>query len=53
LYPKGSIISAEGRPAQEVFFLHKGCVRLYYHRDGEQITAAFPLKAALRGHAKA
>lgn len=51
-YAKGAIISQAGPPAREVFYIYKGCVRLYYYRDGAEITAAFSLEGAMTGPCK-
>ncbi len=51
-YKKGEIISPEGICAREVFFVNKGCVRLFYRRDGKEITAAFAFEGAFTGPCK-
>jgi CRP-like cAMP-binding protein len=36
--PKKFKLAEEGRIAKELFFINKGLVRLYYTKDGEEIT---------------
>jgi CRP-like cAMP-binding protein len=36
--PKKFKLAEEGKIARELFFINKGLVRLYYTRDGEEIT---------------
>lgn len=36
--PKKFILSKEGGIARELYFINKGLMRLYYTRDGEEIT---------------
>ena len=36
--PKKFTLIAEGQIARELFFINQGCVRLYYNRDGEDVT---------------
>lgn len=40
-YCKNEIIFAEGRVSDEIYFVTKGCVRLYYNVDGNEKTAFF------------
>ncbi|WP_347158252.1 Crp/Fnr family transcriptional regulator [Pontibacter chitinilyticus] len=36
--PKKFVLAAEGKVAQELYFINKGLVRLYYTKDGEELT---------------
>jgi CRP/FNR family transcriptional regulator, anaerobic regulatory protein len=36
--PKKFKLAEEGKTAKEIFFINKGLVRLYYTKDGEEIT---------------
>ena len=37
--PRKFKLAEEGKTAREMFFINKGLVRLYYTKDGEEITA--------------
>ncbi|WKN40767.1 Crp/Fnr family transcriptional regulator [Tunicatimonas pelagia] len=37
--PKRFLLIEEGTVAQEVYFINQGCLRLFYPREGEEITA--------------
>lgn len=38
---KGTIVLKEGQLTQESFFVLKGCIRVYYIKEGEEKTTAF------------
>ena len=38
---KGAILLKEGQKSQESYFVLKGCIRVYYIKDGEEKTTAF------------
>lgn len=38
---KGTILLKEGQKSQDSYFVLKGCIRVYYIRDGEEKTTAF------------
>ena len=38
---KGTVLLKEGQKSQESYFVIKGCIRVYYHIDGEERTTAF------------
>ncbi|WP_298486752.1 Crp/Fnr family transcriptional regulator [uncultured Maribacter sp.] len=40
-YHKNEIIFSEGKIANEIYFVNKGCVRLFYNVDGKDKTAFF------------
>jgi len=40
-YSKNEIFFAEGRISKEIYFVTKGCVRLFYNVDGKDRTAFF------------
>jgi len=40
-YKKNEIIFTEGKISNEIYFVTKGCVRLYYNVDGKDRTAFF------------
>lgn len=40
-YEKNEVIFSEGRISNEIYFLTKGCVRLFYNVDGKDKTAFF------------
>ena len=37
--PKNKVLIKDGEIAKEIFFINKGLLRLYYHNDGNLITA--------------
>lgn len=37
--PKRFLLTRQGDVARDVFFINKGLLRLYYHHDGEEVTA--------------
>jgi len=37
--PKKFSLVSEGSLAREVYFINKGCLRLFYNKDGEAVTA--------------
>ncbi|MEM9672131.1 MAG: Crp/Fnr family transcriptional regulator [Cyclobacteriaceae bacterium] len=37
--PKKFALVSEGKVAQEIYFINKGCLRLFYPKEGEEITA--------------
>lgn len=37
--PKGFVLIPEGKVARELYFINKGLLRLYYNKDGADITA--------------
>ncbi|MEM9022620.1 MAG: Crp/Fnr family transcriptional regulator [Bacteroidota bacterium] len=39
--PKKTILVEEGRTMREIYFVSKGCIRLFYNKDGEEITGLF------------
>ncbi|MCG8700607.1 MAG: Crp/Fnr family transcriptional regulator [Bacteroidales bacterium] len=41
IYHKNDIIFSEGKISDEIYFLTKGCVRLFYNVDGNDKTAFF------------
>ena len=41
VYQKNELIFAEGKIADEIYFITKGCVRLFYTVDGNERTAFF------------
>lgn len=38
---KGTVLLKEGQKSQESYFVLKGCIRVYYIKDGEEKTTAF------------
>jgi len=38
---KGTILLKEGQKSKDSYFVLKGCIRVYYIRDGEEKTTAF------------
>jgi CRP-like cAMP-binding protein len=38
---KGTVLLKEGQKSQEIYFVLKGCIRVYYIIDGEEKTTAF------------
>lgn len=38
---KGKVLLKEGQKSQEIYFVLKGCIRVYYIIDGEEKTTAF------------
>ncbi|MFM9838996.1 MAG: Crp/Fnr family transcriptional regulator [Cyclobacteriaceae bacterium] len=38
---KGTVLLKEGQKSQDCYFVLKGCIRIYYIRDGEEKTTAF------------
>lgn len=36
--PKKFLLTREGQVAREIFFINKGLLRLFYNKDGEEIT---------------
>jgi len=38
---KGTVLLKEGQKTQDSFFVLKGCIRVFYIRDGEEKTTAF------------
>jgi len=40
-YPKNEIIFSEGKISDEIYFVTKGCVRLFYNVEGNDKTAFF------------
>lgn len=40
-FKKGTIILKEGQKSKESFFVLKGCIRVYYIKDGEEKTTEF------------
>jgi CRP-like cAMP-binding protein len=38
---KGTVLLKEGQKSKESYFVLKGCIRVYYIRDGEEKTTAF------------
>ena len=43
-YPNGHLLLKEGQYAKEYYFVIKGCLRIYYLKDGEEKTVAFYLE---------
>lgn len=41
IYQKNDLIFTEGHISDEIYFVTKGCVRLFYHVDGNDKTAFF------------
>lgn len=39
--PKKSLLLQAGKIAREVYFIKKGCLRLYYEKEGADISAYF------------
>jgi len=37
--PKKFALVSEGKVAQEIYFINQGCLRLFYNKDGEKVTA--------------
>lgn len=37
--PKKFALVSEGKVAQEIYFINQGCLRLFYNKDGEEVTA--------------
>ncbi len=46
---KKTNLLSEGKVAHEVYFILKGCIRLYYEKDGEDISAYFFTEGAFAG----
>jgi CRP/FNR family transcriptional regulator, anaerobic regulatory protein len=44
IYHKNEVIFTEGKVSEEIYFVTKGCVRLFYNVDGNDKTAFFILK---------
>lgn len=44
VFKKNEIIFSEGRISDEIYFVTKGCVRLFYNTDGNDKTAFFYLE---------
>lgn len=40
-YPKGTLLLKEGDLCNECYFIIKGLIRCYYHKNAEQITSDF------------
>ena len=40
-FPKDTILLMEGQISNECFFVFSGCIRSYYHEDGEEFTTGF------------
>lgn len=40
-FPKGHVLLREGEISNRTFFVFKGCLRVFYLIDGEEITTAF------------
>lgn len=40
-FEKGHILLAEGSKSQKIFYVEKGLLRLYYNKDGKDITQMF------------
>jgi CRP-like cAMP-binding protein len=40
-FKKGTVILKEGQKSRESFFVLKGCIRVYYIKDGEEKTTEF------------
>ena len=40
-YKKGTILLEEGQKSTDSYFVLKGCIRIYYHINGEEKTTAF------------
>jgi len=38
---KGTILLKKGQKSRESYFVLKGCIRVYYIKDGEEMTTAF------------
>jgi len=38
---KGEFLTREGEPVNEVSFVEEGLLRMFYHRDGKEISAQF------------
>lgn len=38
---KGTILLKKGQKSRESYFVLKGCIRVYYIKDGEEKTTAF------------
>lgn len=41
VYSKHEVIFTEGKVSDEIYFVTKGCVRLFYNVDGNEKTAFF------------
>lgn len=41
IYKKNDVIFTEGKIANEIYFVEKGCVRLFYNAEGNDKTAFF------------
>ena len=39
--PKKTVILSAGKVAQEIYYVIKGCMRLFYEKDGKDISAYF------------
>lgn len=37
--PKKFALVSEGKVAQEIYFINQGCLRLFYNKEGEEMTA--------------
>lgn len=37
--PKKFALISEGEVAKEIYFINKGCIRLFYPKEGEEVTA--------------
>ncbi|MGB3589121.1 MAG: Crp/Fnr family transcriptional regulator [Tunicatimonas sp.] len=37
--PKKFALVSEGEVAQEIYFINQGCLRLFYQKEGEEVTA--------------
>jgi len=46
---KKTILLKEGDVSQEVFFIMKGCIRLFYIKDGDEISECFFTEGILGG----
>jgi CRP-like cAMP-binding protein len=40
-FPKNTLLLKEGQTSNECFFVFSGCIRSYYHEDGEEFTTGF------------
>ena len=40
-YPKGTVLLREGEVSNKGYFIFKGCLRVFYVIDGEEVTTAF------------
>ncbi|AYQ32596.1 Crp/Fnr family transcriptional regulator [Runella sp. SP2] len=40
-YPKGQVLFAEGDSPQRVYFIESGLLRMFYEKDGKEITHGF------------